>query len=262
MSENIDYAIEELKNSNWEVLDFNNAIDVSKKVFEKELANLCEILLETKVDLEKHIITGGGGKSFFVQELEKKFKNQDWEKNNISITNKISFLNNIPTRETESSSHEVDHLIRTEKGKLAILEIEWNNKSEFFDRDLHNIQNAWQIHAVELGIIITRSKKLNENLITDIYNFFLNNDIKEYSDFKNLKEELLRFNFPSTSHIKKINKAMLSNKDFTKTAAEVFWASKYRDTTFTEQLTRRIDRGQLGRAPLIVFGIPPIIRKQ
>jgi len=262
MSEKIDFAFEELKKLNWEVLDFNNAIDISKKVFGKDINNLCEILIETKVDLERHIITGGGGRSLFVQELEKKFKNQEWKKNNISITNKISFLNNIPARETESSSHEVDHLIKTEKGNLAILEIEWNNKSEFFDRDLHNIQNAWQIHAVDLGIIVTRSKALNENLTDDIYNYFLNNGIKDYSDFQKLKEKLIRFNFPSTSHIKKINKALLNNKDFTKIAAEVFWASKYRDTTFTEQLSRRIKRGQLGRAPLIVFGIPPIIREQ
>ena len=50
----------------------------------------------------------------------------------------------------------------------------------------------------------------------------------------------------------------IENKDFTKTAAEVFWASKYRKTTFSDELVKRINRGQLGRAPLIVFGIPPI----
>ena len=254
----VDYAFEELRRLNWEVLDFNNAIDVSKKLFEKEISNLCEILIETKVDLENDIITGGGGKSLFVQDLEKKLKNQKWKKNNISVTNKISFLNDIQDIETESSSHEVDHLIKTEKENLAILEIEWNNKSEFFDRDLHNIQNAWQIHAVELGIIITRSKALNENLTNDIYSYFIENKINEYSDFDRLKEKLIRFTFPSTSHKKTIDKAMLDNKDFTKTAAEVFWASKYRKTTFSDELVKRINRGQLGRAPLIIFGIPPI----
>ena len=76
----VDYAFEELRRLNWEVLDFNNAIDVSKKLFEKEISILCEILIETKVDLENDIITGGGGKSLFVQDLEKKIQKPKMEK--------------------------------------------------------------------------------------------------------------------------------------------------------------------------------------
>ena len=158
MEQDLDNLINEMKELDWEILNYNNAIDVSKKHFLNEMLKLLTFLKDTHVDLKRHVITGGGGKSEMVQDLEKEFKENGWKKNNISVKNNISFLNSIPDKVTESSSHEVDHLIVNDENILSILEIEWNNKSEFFDRDIHNIQSSWNIGATELGIIITRSK--------------------------------------------------------------------------------------------------------
>tara|TARA_B100000401_G_C52683453_1_gene660873 strand:- start:122 stop:904 length:783 start_codon:yes stop_codon:yes gene_type:complete len=258
MEQDLDNLINEMKELDWEILNYNNAIDVSKKHFLNEMLKLLTFLKDTHVDLKRHVITGGGGKSEMVQDLEKEFKENGWKKNNISVKNNISFLNSIPDKVTESSSHEVDHLIVNDENILSILEIEWNNKSEFFDRDIHNIQSSWNIGATELGIIITRSKKLNESMTEDIYQFFVENEINDYPDFEKIKNnpEVIRFSFPSQSHRRKIDRR--GDRDFTKVAAEVFWTSKYKDTTFTEQLIKRVERGQLGRAPLIVFGLPPV----
>lgn len=55
----------------------------------------------------------------------------------------------------DSPTHEVDCL----KGKVA-LEVEWNNKTEFFDRDLNNFRRLFELQAIDVGVIITRCDEL------------------------------------------------------------------------------------------------------
>jgi hypothetical protein len=45
------------------------------------------------------------------------------------------------------------------KNKVG-LEIEWNNKDPFFDRDLNNFRLLFDLRALAVGIIITRSEDL------------------------------------------------------------------------------------------------------
>jgi hypothetical protein len=40
------------------------------------------------------------------------------------------------------------------------LEIEWNNKDPFFDRDLNNFRLLFDLRAISVGVIITRSDEL------------------------------------------------------------------------------------------------------
>ena len=59
----------------------------------------------------------------------------------------------------EAQSHEVDHVGTFEAARVA-LEIEWNNKDPFFDRDLENFKRLHADGAISLGIIVTRGAKL------------------------------------------------------------------------------------------------------
>ena len=52
------------------------------------------------------------------------------------------------------------------------LEIEWNNKDPFFDRDLENFRKLHQLGELTLGIIITRGVSLQNELI-EVYKRFL-----------------------------------------------------------------------------------------
>ena len=45
------------------------------------------------------------------------------------------------------------------KNRVA-LEIEWNNKDPFFDRDLNNFRLLFDLRAISIGIIITRCDEL------------------------------------------------------------------------------------------------------
>jgi hypothetical protein len=55
----------------------------------------------------------------------------------------------------DSPTHEVDCV----KAKVA-LEVEWNNKTEFYDRDLNNFRRLFELQAIDVGIIITRCDEL------------------------------------------------------------------------------------------------------
>jgi hypothetical protein len=58
------------------------------------------------------------------------------------------------------------HKVDCYKNRVA-LEIEWNNKDPFFDRDLNNFRLLFELHAISIGVIITRCDNLQtifENL--------------------------------------------------------------------------------------------------
>ena len=57
----------------------------------------------------------------------------------------------------ESISHEVDHVRTLPNGAIA-LEIEWNNKDPFFDRDLENFKRLHGEGAISVGVLITRGR--------------------------------------------------------------------------------------------------------
>ncbi len=47
------------------------------------------------------------------------------------------------------------------KNGVAV-EMEWNNKDPFFDRDLNNFRLLFDLRAIQVGIIITRSWELQQ----------------------------------------------------------------------------------------------------
>lgn len=55
----------------------------------------------------------------------------------------------------ESPTHKVDCF----KGRVA-LELEWNNKDPFFDRDLNNFRLLFDLRAIDVGVIVTRASEL------------------------------------------------------------------------------------------------------
>ena len=58
---------------------------------------------------------------------------------------------------SESPTHQVDCF----KNRVA-LEIEWNNKDPFFDRDLNNFRLLFELRAVSVGVIVTRCDELQK----------------------------------------------------------------------------------------------------
>jgi hypothetical protein len=42
------------------------------------------------------------------------------------------------------------------------LEVEWNNKDPFYDRDLNNFRLLFELRAIDAGVIITRCSELQQ----------------------------------------------------------------------------------------------------
>ena len=55
----------------------------------------------------------------------------------------------------DSPTHKVDCF----KNQVA-LEVEWNNKDPFYDRDLNNFRLLFELRVVSVGVIVTRCDEL------------------------------------------------------------------------------------------------------
>ena len=63
----------------------------------------------------------------------------------------------VDSHQFESPTHKVDCF----KGRVA-LELEWNNKDPFFDRDLNNFRLLFDLRAIDVGVAITRASELQD----------------------------------------------------------------------------------------------------
>ncbi|MGO8697889.1 MAG: BglII/BstYI family type II restriction endonuclease [Limisphaerales bacterium] len=98
---------------------------------------------------QSHITIGGGGKSKVVQSLESGFLERGW------IEKKFYTKIQLDETSIESPTHKVDCF----KNYVA-LEMEWSNKDPFFDRDLNNFRLLFELRAISVGVIITKSDEL------------------------------------------------------------------------------------------------------
>jgi hypothetical protein len=83
------------------------------------------------------IIGSGGGETKGTQRMRRALSSLGWKKVHFEIRKTINGV------ERESVSHEVDHAKQFDGNAIA-LEIEWNNKDPFYDRDLDNLK---RLHA-------------------------------------------------------------------------------------------------------------------
>jgi hypothetical protein len=87
-------------------------------------------------------------------------------------------------REREAISHEIDHVREFAAGAIA-LEIEWNNKDPFFDRDLENFKRLHNDGGISVGIIVTRGQSLHDNMRELVRRFY---DERQIQSFDSLKQ--------------------------------------------------------------------------
>lgn len=112
--------------------------------------------------------SGGGGRTVFVARFDQSLADMEqdgqviWGKQNITIEKQVS-LDGTMVRSTRTRGHEIDML---GKGTLQhplpgiAVEMEWNNKDPFFDRDLINFQALHHEGAIAIGVIVTRGPGL------------------------------------------------------------------------------------------------------
>jgi hypothetical protein len=140
--------LQELLDKGFEVRFESHAAAILEKDFPAALDDLEKVLANVKVPITE-IVGSGGGETEGTQRMRRALNQLAWQKHEFEIKKTIDGV------ERESISHEVDHVKNFEGKKLA-LEIEWNNKDPFFDRDLENFKRLHAEGAISVGIIVTR----------------------------------------------------------------------------------------------------------
>jgi hypothetical protein len=100
--------------------------------------------------MRSEVEVGGGARSLISKRLDGAFYGMDW------IEKEFFTAIQVDDHVVESPTHKVDCF----KGGVA-LEVEWNNKDPFFDRDLNNFRLLFDLRAIEVGVIVTRATELN-----------------------------------------------------------------------------------------------------
>ncbi len=101
------------------------------------------------------IQAAGGGLSPISKEIDAFLQARGWQPR--------KFDTKIVVDQTEfpSPTHKVDNFKLGTGLKTGIgLEVEWNNKTEFYDRDLSNFRLLRNLHVLSVGVIITRMSEL------------------------------------------------------------------------------------------------------
>jgi hypothetical protein len=141
--------------NNYEIHEWKHATTILKGDFRTEWDDLIAVLTEFR--LKKSWITiGGGSKSLVADYLDTNLGKRGWVEKGFDT--KV-IVDNI---ESASPTHKVDCY----KNKIA-MEIEWNNKDPFFDRDLNNFRLLFDLRAISVGIIITRCDEL-QNIFKEL----------------------------------------------------------------------------------------------
>lgn len=135
---------------NYEVHEWKHAVAILSQDFPFEWQEILDVLGSFR--LKKSWITSPGGRKSKVSEYIDTFLyKRGW------IEKEFHTKVVVDNESMLSPTHKVDCF----KNKIA-LEIEWNNKDPFFDRDLNNFRLLFDLRAVSVGVIITRSDDLQD----------------------------------------------------------------------------------------------------
>ncbi len=134
----------------FEIHEWRHAVAILRTDFPSEFVDVCDVL--SRFTLRKSWISvGGGRKSKVAQWIDSELTKRGWDAKNFDTRIAVDDL------ELDSPTHEVDCF----KNRVA-LEIEWNNKDPFFDRDLNNFRLLFDLRVISVGVIVTRADGLQK----------------------------------------------------------------------------------------------------
>jgi hypothetical protein len=240
-------ALSELEERGFDVLFLSHAHAILTVDFPSVLKELRTALQEMTIPIEE-IIGSGGGETKATQRLRRALAALGWSKTIFEIKKTIN------GRPRESTSHEVDHVREIEGNGTVALEIEWNNKDPFFDRDLENFKRLHAEGAISVGVIVTRGILLQDNIRSLVLNFARERGITGFAALEPYGV------LPTRRQREEIEKRTQRKKDplpFEEAWTDHFVSDKYGTaTTHWRKLLDRVHRGVGNPCPLLLIGIP------
>lgn len=132
----------------YHVREWRNATGILATACPQEWQEIIDVLRNFKL-LRSEVQAAGGSKSPIASQIDSGFYTRGWQEKQFQTAIKID------DELFESPTHKIDCL----KGRVA-LEVEWNNKDPFFDRDLNNFRLLFELRAIDVGVIVTRGSEL------------------------------------------------------------------------------------------------------
>lgn len=116
--------------------------------FQQELKDILDCLQSFTLR-KSDILTPGGGKSPISAAIDRFLSERGWQPKSFDIKITVDALPvPVPT-----------HKIGNFKNRVAI-EVEWKNKTEFYNRDLNNFRLLKDLRVLAVGVMITRMSEL------------------------------------------------------------------------------------------------------
>jgi hypothetical protein len=132
----------------YEVFDWRNAMAILQAVHPQEAGEIADVL-DRFVLRWSDLAMSGGNKSTVAERIDRGLGAHGWRER--AFDTRVV----VDGREQPSPTHAIDCF----KNRVA-LEVEWNNKDPFFDRDLNNFRLLYDLRVVDVGVIVTRATSL------------------------------------------------------------------------------------------------------
>jgi Restriction endonuclease BglII len=126
----------------------DHACAILARDFPAEFKDIIDCLEAFKLQ-KSQVMTGGGGRSSVSITIDRFFLRRGWQEKQFNI--KIE----VDGEPIPIPTHSIDNF----KNRVGV-EVEWNNKTEFYDRDLNNFRLLKDLRVLSVGAIITRQSEL------------------------------------------------------------------------------------------------------
>lgn len=237
-----------LRKLGYQVVTLHHAEAILKHDMSEAISDLESVLSQIEIPVEE-LVRGGGGEGQLTQRIRKELADKHgWKKHVFEIKKTVDGV------EKESISHEIDHVKRFKCGTFA-LEIEWNNKDPFYDRDLENFKRLHADGVISIGGIVTRGTSLHESLERMIERFATDRGVDSI-------EKVRTYYRPTDRQVELIESATKKHGTFARGWARAFVSDKFGEaTTHWRKLDDRVRRGVGNPCPLLLIGIPDSVVK-
>ena len=143
-----DYVPEAIRDL-YEIHDYRHAAAILCHEFPAEFRELMTALGSFRITIQD-IIDPGGNESRIPKIVSEILRPLGWRED------KLTARLVVDDQPVQSDTHKVDYL----KGRVAF-DLEWNSKDQTYDRDLFAFRTFFEFGRVSLGVLLTRSNRLD-----------------------------------------------------------------------------------------------------
>lgn len=132
----------------YEFLETDHACAILAADFPSEFEDILACLRNFRLQ-RSDILTPGGGRSPIPVKIDGFLQERGWKEQSFNIRIEVD------GKPIPIPTHGIDNY----KNGVGV-EVEWNNKTEFYDRDLNNFRLLKELRVLSVGLIITRLTEL------------------------------------------------------------------------------------------------------